>query len=31
MNEVYIFDACALIALLSKENGYENVEKILEN
>jgi len=30
MNEIYIFDACALIALLSKENGYENVEKIIK-
>ena len=30
MNEIYIFDACALIALLSRENGYKNVEKIIE-
>ena len=30
MNEIYVFDACALIALLSKETGYENVEKIIE-
>ena len=30
MNEIYVFDACALIALLSKEKGYENVEKIIE-
>lgn len=29
MNEKYIFDACALIALLSKEIGYKNVEKII--
>jgi hypothetical protein len=24
------FDACALIALLTKENGYKNVENIIE-
>ena len=30
MNEIYIFDACALIALLSREAGYEKAEKILE-
>lgn len=30
MNEVYIFDACALIALLSRETGYKNVKKIIE-
>jgi predicted nucleic acid-binding protein len=30
LNEIYVFDACALIALLSKETGYENVEKIIE-
>ena len=30
MNKIYIFDACALIALLSKEEGYKNVSKILE-
>lgn len=30
MNDIYILDACALIALLSKETGYENVEKIIE-
>ena len=30
MNGIYVFDACALIALLSKETGYENVEKIIE-
>ena len=29
MNKIYVFDACALIALLSKETGYENVEKII--
>jgi len=27
---MYILDACALIALLSKETGYETVERILE-
>jgi PIN domain nuclease of toxin-antitoxin system len=30
LNKIYIFDACALIALLTKENGYENVENIIE-
>ena len=30
MSEIYVFDACALIALLSKEKGYENVEKIIK-
>ena len=30
MNEIFVFDASALIALLSKEIGYENVEKIIE-
>ena len=30
MNEIYIFDACALIALLSREKGYKNVENIIE-
>jgi len=30
LNEIYILDACALIALLSRETGYENVEKIIE-
>ena len=30
MKNIYIFDACALIALLSKENGYENVEKLIK-
>jgi uncharacterized protein len=30
LNEIYVLDACALIALLSKETGYNNVEKIIE-
>ena len=30
MNDVYILDACSLIALLSQETGYKNVEKIIE-
>ena len=30
MSKVYVFDACALIALLSKETGYDNVEKIIK-
>jgi PIN domain nuclease of toxin-antitoxin system len=30
LNKIYVFDACALIALLSKEIGYENVEKIIK-
>jgi PIN domain nuclease of toxin-antitoxin system len=30
LNNIYIFDACALIAFLSKETGYENVEKIIK-
>ncbi|MDR1277994.1 MAG: hypothetical protein LBK02_04520 [Treponema sp.] len=30
MIKTYIFDACALIALLTEENGYRNVEKIIE-
>jgi PIN domain nuclease of toxin-antitoxin system len=30
LNRIYIFDACALIALLTEENGYKNVEKIIE-
>jgi PIN domain nuclease of toxin-antitoxin system len=30
LNKTYIFDACALIALLTEENGYKNVEKIIE-
>ena len=30
MNDIYVFDACVLIALLSKETGYDNVEKIIE-
>jgi PIN domain nuclease of toxin-antitoxin system len=31
LNDIYILDACALIALLSKETGYKNVEKIIES
>ena len=30
MSGIYVFDACALIALLTKENGYTVVEKIME-
>jgi PIN domain nuclease of toxin-antitoxin system len=30
LNKIYIFDACALIALLTEEHGYRNVEKIIE-
>jgi len=30
LSEIYILDACALIALLSKETGHKNVEKIIE-
>jgi len=30
LNKIYILDACTLIALLSKETGYKNVEKIIE-
>jgi predicted nucleic acid-binding protein len=30
LNEIYIFDACALIALLSRETGCKNVEEIIE-
>jgi PIN domain nuclease of toxin-antitoxin system len=30
LSQAYIFDACALIALLTEENGYKNVEKIIE-
>jgi len=30
LNDVYILDACSLIALLSQETGYKNVEKIIE-
>jgi PIN domain nuclease of toxin-antitoxin system len=30
LSKIYIFDACALIALLSKETGYKNVEKIIK-
>ena len=28
MNEVYILDACALIAVLKKENGFEKVTAV---
>jgi PIN domain nuclease of toxin-antitoxin system len=28
--KTYVFDACALLALLTEENGYRNVEKIIE-
>ncbi|GBU21170.1 hypothetical protein R80B4_01059 [Fibrobacteres bacterium R8-0-B4] len=30
MNNIYILDACALIAFLSKEIGYENILRIME-
>jgi PIN domain nuclease of toxin-antitoxin system len=30
LSKIYVFDACALIAILSKETGYENVEKIVK-
>jgi len=30
LNDIYVLDACALIALLSKETGYRNVEKVIE-
>jgi predicted nucleic acid-binding protein len=30
LNEIYVLDACALIALLSKEAGYEKVARIIE-
>jgi predicted nucleic acid-binding protein len=30
LNDIYILDACALIALLSKETGFDNVNKIIE-
>jgi len=30
LNEIYVLDVCALIALLSKEIGYKNVEKMIE-
>ena len=30
MNPIYVFDACALIAVLSKESGWEHVEAILK-
>ncbi|MDR2921864.1 MAG: PIN domain-containing protein [Treponema sp.] len=31
MNEIYILDACALIALLAGEAGAENVKKIIQD
>ena len=30
MNDIYVLDACALIALLSQEIGYDNVKEIIE-
>jgi len=30
LNDIFVLDACALIALLLKEIGYKNVEKIIE-
>ena len=30
MNELYILDACALIALLAKEQGHEKVRNIIQ-
>jgi len=30
LNDIYVFDACALIALLTRETGYENVESIIK-
>ena len=30
MKSIYIFDACALIALLSKETGHDKVEGIIK-
>jgi PIN domain nuclease of toxin-antitoxin system len=30
MNKIYVLDACALIALLSKEDGYKKVETIIK-
>ena len=29
MSKIYVLDACALIALLSKETGYKNIENII--
>ena len=30
MSNIYILDACALIALLAGEHGAENVKKIIQ-
>jgi PIN domain nuclease of toxin-antitoxin system len=30
LNELYILDACALIALLAKEQGYEKIRNIIQ-
>jgi predicted nucleic acid-binding protein len=30
VNKTYVLDACALIALLSREDGYEKVETIIK-
>jgi PIN domain nuclease of toxin-antitoxin system len=30
LNEIYILDACALIALLAKEKGHEKVRFIIQ-
>jgi len=30
LNDIYVLDACALIALLSQEIGYDNVKEIIE-
>ena len=31
MSDIYILDACALIALLAGEPGAENVKKIIQD
>jgi PIN domain nuclease of toxin-antitoxin system len=31
LNEIFILDACALIALLAGESGAENVKKIIQD
>ena len=31
MNDIFILDACALIALLAGENGAENVKRIIQD
>jgi PIN domain nuclease of toxin-antitoxin system len=31
LNDVFILDACALIALLAGESGGENVKKIVQD